>query len=280
MMETHVSQSLVRVAVPSRVFQHVPKHFFRCGCERCNHWLESCGNCHHVGDCVPLCTATHSAMGATYVAVPRGPVKLVGDLGSYMAREHVVVHPEVCARFIIDFALPLPTGGCVRHSNGRRPSALHAFVHPKLFEHVSSLNVGPTLRRLSCRVVVPLAVVVTLAAPADCFRVSCTISFPLLLVQRLTLEEFVLEPPGNRGGIPSTGSSRRLLCLRPCDETNRAAGSRGWSRRRLPVHRATTCAHFILKGGNYRQFFSPPCFRQKRRAHVSCPDLLGRCSRK
>ena len=34
-----------------------------------------------------------------------------------------------------------------------------------------------------------------------------------------------------------------------CDETNRAAGLRGWwSRRRLPVHRVTTRAHFVLKG--------------------------------
>ena len=67
--------------------------------------------------------------------------------------------------------------------------------------------------------------------------------------------------------------------LRPCDETNRAAGLRGWwSRLRLPVHRATTCAHFILKGGIIVNFTSP-LFRQKRRAHVSCRDLLGRCSR-
>ena len=26
----------------------------RCGCERCDHWLESCGSCHHLGDGVPL----------------------------------------------------------------------------------------------------------------------------------------------------------------------------------------------------------------------------------
>ena len=61
LMETHFSQSLVRMAVLSPVFQHVPKQLFPS--------LESCGNCHHVGDGVPLCTATSSAMGATLVAV-------------------------------------------------------------------------------------------------------------------------------------------------------------------------------------------------------------------
>ena len=75
------------------------------------------------------------------------------------------------------------------------------------------------------------------------FRVPCTISPLLLLVQRLTLEEFVLGPRG------------------------------WWSKRRLPVHRATSCTH-SFSTANYRQLFSP-LFRLKRRVHVVCPDLLG-----
>jgi len=41
-------------------------------------------------------TATTSATGATVVGVPRGPVKLVGELTGYTAGEPVVVYPEVC----------------------------------------------------------------------------------------------------------------------------------------------------------------------------------------
>ena len=45
LMETHFSQSLVRIVVPSPVFQHVPNTF---GCERCettawnSHWRSHC----------------------------------------------------------------------------------------------------------------------------------------------------------------------------------------------------------------------------------------------
>ena len=41
-------------------------------------------------------TATTSATGATVVGVPRGPVKLVGELTGCTAGEPVVVYPEVC----------------------------------------------------------------------------------------------------------------------------------------------------------------------------------------
>ena len=94
----------------------------------------------------------------------------------------VALHP-------IDFALPLPTRSCVGHSNGEVQLPYHtSFVHPRaFFGRTSLLKVGPTLRRLSCRVVVPLAAVVTQAAPADVstFRAP---SYPLLLVRRLSLE--------------------------------------------------------------------------------------------
>ena len=92
------------------------------------------------------------------------------------------------------------------------------------------------------------------------------------------IERSVLEPPGNRGGIKYWIFTSSLLTP-TCDGTNRSAGIRGWwSRRRLPVHRATACAHFTLKREVIVNF-SPPLSRQKRRAHVRCPDLLGRCSR-
>ena len=81
------------------------------------------------------------------------------------------------------------------------------------------------------------------------FRVSCTISSPLLLMQRLTLEVFVLEPPGNRGGIPSTGSSRRLLWLRPVTKS--------------------TLRERTHSEGKLSPIF-PPLFRLKRRVHVVC----------
>lgn len=41
-------------------------------------------------------TATTSASGATLVGIPRGPVKLVGELTGYTPGEPVVVYPEVC----------------------------------------------------------------------------------------------------------------------------------------------------------------------------------------
>ena len=40
------------------------------------------------------------------------------------------------------------------------------------------------------------------------------------------------------------------------------------------MHKATTCAHFILNGENYRQFFHPSASVVKKwRAHVSLPRL-------
>ena len=70
-----------------------------------------------------------------------------------------------------------------------------------------------------------------------------------------TKDVSVLEPRGYQGGI-------KYWILTPCqlpptcDETNRTAGLRGWwSRRRLPMHRVTACAHFHSEGRNYRQCF-------------------------
>ena len=57
----------------------------------------------------------------------------------------------------------------------------------------------PTLGRFSCHVVVPLAAVVTQAGPA--------VVISLAAGSASHFGEFVLAPPGNLGGIPSTGSS-------------------------------------------------------------------------
>ena len=75
------SQSLVRMQFFPQCFcTFQADFFFRCGRERCCHFLQSYGNCHHLGDGVPL---------------GRGPAKLVEKLAGYTARDPVVVYTEV-----------------------------------------------------------------------------------------------------------------------------------------------------------------------------------------
>ena len=98
------------------------------------------------------------------------------------------------------------------------------------------------------------------------FQSSC----PLLLASRLRKSEtFVHEPPGNQGGLEILDSTSSPL-PRACDETNGADGLRGWwSRRRLPVHRVTTRAHFILKEETIANFSPSACSSKVERARQS-----------
>ena len=81
------------MVVPSPVFQHVPNSLRM----RDATTASSLAGAVITRETVSRSgTATTSATGATVVGVPRGPVKLVGELTGYTAGEPVVVYLEVC----------------------------------------------------------------------------------------------------------------------------------------------------------------------------------------
>ena len=59
-----------------------------------------------------------------------------------------------------------------------------------------------------------------------------------------------------------------------CDDTNRAAGPRGWwSRRVASGARVTSCSHSRFEGGNYRQFV-PDASVHSGACHVSVTRIF------